>query len=113
MRKFGLAIALATALGGAAMTSAAQAAPAAPGIGDAAAGLGLVEQTQFVIGGRNYCWYDGGWHGPGWYWCGYAWRRGFGWGGPRGWHGWVWRGWHGPRRVYHHRPHYEHHRHHR
>ncbi len=24
-----------------------------------------VEQTQFIFGGRNYCWYDNGWHGPG------------------------------------------------
>src|SRR6201996_4687486 len=47
-----------------------------------------VEEAQFVWGGRNYCWYNSAWRGPGWYWCGYAWRRGFGWGGPRGWHGW-------------------------
>jgi hypothetical protein len=39
-------------------------------------------------GGRQYCWYDGGWQGPGWYWCGYAWRRGYGWGGGYGWHNW-------------------------
>lgn len=32
-----------------------------------------------------------GWLGPGWYWCGYAWRSGYGWGGPWGW-GWG-RGW--------------------
>ncbi|WP_249780843.1 hypothetical protein [Bradyrhizobium sp. dw_78] len=47
-----------------------------------------VEQTQFIFGGRNYCWYDDGWHGPGYYWCGYAMRRGFGWGGGEGWRGW-------------------------
>ena len=47
-----------------------------------------VERAQFVWAGRNYCWYDSAWSGPGWYWCGYAWRRGFGWGGPVGWHGW-------------------------
>ena len=47
-----------------------------------------VEDAQFIWGGRNYCWYDGGWRGPGWYWCGYAWRHGFGWGGGSGWHGW-------------------------
>ncbi|WP_305953006.1 hypothetical protein [Beijerinckia mobilis] len=47
-----------------------------------------VETVQFFWGGRNYCWYPGGWQGPGWYWCGYAWRRGIGWGGPRGWRGW-------------------------
>ncbi len=52
--------------------------------------LSLLEKTQvFVIDGRTYCWYDDGWHGPGWYWCGYRWRQGFGWGGVRGWHGWV------------------------
>ncbi|HEY2177936.1 MAG TPA: hypothetical protein VGH15_05085 [Caulobacteraceae bacterium] len=52
-----------------------------------------LEQAQFVYGGRNYCWYPGGWHGPGYYWCGYAYRRGFGWGGPRGWNGWGNPGW--------------------
>ena len=113
MRKVGLAMILAAAVGaGAAMTSAAQAAPAAPGIGQAAAGLGLVEQAQFIIGGRNYCWYARGWHGPGWYWCGYAFRRGYGWGGPRGFHGWVW---HGHRRgpvVRHRGPVRHYHRHH-
>lgn len=53
-----------------------------------------LEETQWVWGGRNYCWYPGGWHGPGYYWCGYAWRSGWGWGGPLGWNGWyVRRGW--------------------
>jgi hypothetical protein len=47
-----------------------------------------VEQTQFIFGGRNYCWYDDGWRGPGFYWCGYAFRRGLGWGGGAGWRGW-------------------------
>ena len=47
-----------------------------------------VEKAQFVWGGRKYCWYNSAWRGPGWYWCGYAWRRGFGWGGAAGWHGW-------------------------
>ncbi|MDR3511739.1 MAG: hypothetical protein P4L73_08900 [Caulobacteraceae bacterium] len=52
-------------------------------------------QVQYFWGGRNYCWYDGGWRGPGWYWCGYAWRRGHGWGGPYGWRGWHGgHGWH-------------------
>jgi hypothetical protein len=89
MRQFGLAVIMVAALGaGAMMTSAAQAAPAG-GLDNAASGLGLVEQTQFIIGGRNYCWYDGGWHGPGWYWCGYAYRSGYGWGGPVGFHGWA------------------------
>jgi hypothetical protein len=47
-----------------------------------------IEQAQFFFGGRNYCWYDNAWNGPGYYWCGYAFRRGFGWGGGTGWHGW-------------------------
>ena len=47
-----------------------------------------IEQAQFIYGGRNYCWYDNGWRGPGYYWCGYAFRRGLGWGGGAGWHGW-------------------------
>ncbi|WP_156970891.1 hypothetical protein [Beijerinckia mobilis] len=61
----------------------------------------LIEPVQYVWGGRNYCWYPGGWQGPGWYWCGYAWRHGYGWGGGHGWQGWeVPGGWvggaHGP-----------------
>ena len=47
-----------------------------------------VEETQFVWGGRRYCWYNSAWRGPGWYQCGFAWRRGSGWGGAAGWHGW-------------------------
>jgi hypothetical protein len=41
-----------------------------------------------VWGGRHYCWYGNGWKGAGWYWCGYNGRRGYGWGGPRGWNHW-------------------------
>ncbi len=48
----------------------------------------LLEKAQFLWGGRNYCFYDSGWRGPGYYRCGYAFRRGYGWGGPVGWHGW-------------------------
>ena len=62
-------------------------------------GLGLnmdvrppVEEAQFFWGGHRYCWYWDGWRGPGWYWCGYRWRRGLGWGGPRGWNNWVYGG---------------------
>ena len=56
-----------------------------------------LQDAQYLWAGRNYCWYPGGWHGPGYYWCGYAWRQGFGWGGPVGWNGWRWgyRGWYG------------------
>ena len=56
-----------------------------------------VEKAQFVWGGRRYCWYNSAWRGPGWYQCGFASRRGFGWGGPAGWHGWR-------RPPVHHRP---------
>jgi hypothetical protein len=55
----------------------------------AAAETGAVtEQVQFRWSGRDYCWADDGWRGPGWYWCGYAYRTGFGWGGPLGWNSW-------------------------
>jgi hypothetical protein len=71
-------------------------------------GDAVMQKTQYLYGGRNYCWYDGGWHGPGFYWCGYAWHRGYGWGGPLGWRGWsggptYWRGgvWIGPRGYAH------------
>jgi hypothetical protein len=90
---------LALALGGASAASAAmttqdavandQAAPARLDNAVSYAGeAGQFEKAQFFWGGRNYCWYPGGWQGPGYYWCGYAWRRGYGWGGPIGWHGW-------------------------
>jgi hypothetical protein len=59
-----------------------------------------IELAQFVFGGHNYCWYDGGWRGPGWYWCGYAWRHGLGWGGGAGFHGWS-HGGHGGMRGMH------------
>lgn len=90
-------------------------AEAALGVGASAAPAALersspVEKAQFVWGGRRYCWYSSAWRGPGWYQCGFAWRRGFGWGGPVGWHGWrhpvhrprppV----HRPRPPVHHRP---------
>ena len=57
------------------------------GVDRADQGAQLVK-AQWLFGGRNYCFYDYGWRGPGYYWCGYAYRRGFGWGGPLGWHGW-------------------------
>jgi hypothetical protein len=47
-----------------------------------------VEKAGFFFGGRNFCWYDGGWQGAGYYWCGYAWNNGVGWGGGEGWNGW-------------------------
>jgi hypothetical protein len=54
-----------------------------------------LEKAQYFWGGRRYCFYDGGWRGAGYYYCGYAWRRGYGWGGPIGWRGWGGGGWHG------------------
>ena len=83
---FGLALAL-----GAASTLAG---PAQAGISGSAFVAPLpdqllpLEKAQFVLNGRNYCWYDAGWQGPGWYWCGYAYRTGLGWGGGYGWNGW-------------------------
>lgn len=62
----------------------AQALPVQPGI----AAPTDVQQSQYMYGGRNYCFYPNGWNGPGFYWCGYAFRRGYGWGGGHGWHGW-------------------------
>lgn len=56
--------------------------------GDAVHSSALQDVALYVWGGRNYCWYGDGWHGPGYYWCGYRYRRGFGWGGGFGWHGW-------------------------
>jgi hypothetical protein len=86
-----LGLGLAAALSGAiAPITAAQAEPQGQlifGV-DRVADQPTLDTVQFFWGGRNYCWYPGGWHGPGWYWCGFAWRRGYGWGGPVGWHGW-------------------------
>ena len=91
MKKLGLAFVVAATMGaGTIVMNTAQAAPAsmASELSAAANGLNLVEQTQFVFEGREYCWYDDAWNGPGWYWCGYATRQGFGWGGAVGWHNW-------------------------
>jgi hypothetical protein len=97
MRKFVLSAALAAIVGaGSLIAGAAEAAPAGP---RSMPGFNLVEKTQFVFGGRNYCFYTNGWRGPGWYWCGYASRRGHGWGGPSGWHGWRHGGYRGGHHV--------------
>lgn len=48
----------------------------------------MLQDAQFLFGGRTYCWYASGWRGAGFYWCGYAQRRGLGWGGGAGWNGW-------------------------
>jgi hypothetical protein len=90
MRKLAMAVALAGAIGaGLAISGSAQATPATAAIGEAALTLNVVDQAQYVYGGRRHCWYGTGWHGAGWYRCGYAWRRGYGWGGPVGWNGWA------------------------
>jgi hypothetical protein len=69
--------------------AASQAAPISPqGLKAAAGEQSAIDQVQYRYAGREYCWYDDGWHGPGFYWCGYRLRTGFGWGGPEGWHGW-------------------------
>src|SRR5262245_19687599 len=51
-------------------------------------GTGASQAQPFVFEGHSYCWYDDGWRGPGWIRCGFQLRRGLGWGGPTGWHGW-------------------------
>src|SRR5579871_3752596 len=65
MRKLILsAIAAFSLITGAAAAQAAQ--PLVVGVdhpGDA-----LLEKTQYVYLGHDYCWYGGGWHGPGFYW---------------------------------------------
>jgi hypothetical protein len=63
----------------------------ADAIAAAAENGAIAEQVQFRFGGYDYCWYNDGWRGPGWYWCGYAYRPGFGWGGPIGWNNWRFR----------------------
>ena len=85
MKHFFFAAALAlTGLSG--FGSSAQATPVDPLKGLVTA---PIEDIQYyAYGGRRYCFYPDGWRGPGYYWCGYAWRQGFGWGGPLGWRGW-------------------------
>src|SRR5664280_91488 len=63
---------------------------AAPnGILAAGSALNPVQNVQiYYLDGRQYCWYDNGWHGPGWYWCDNYLTYGIGWGGGYGWHGW-------------------------
>ena len=72
-------ITLALAGAGSLSASAALARGASP------ASASMVEQAQFYWNDQQYCFYEDGWHGPGWYVCGNAWRRGYGWGGGRGW----------------------------
>jgi len=79
---------LVLAVGAAGMlTTSAQASIGGAGAAALSAQVAPIEKAQ-VFGGRRYCWDRGGWRGAGWYWCGYGARRGMGWGGGMGWHGW-------------------------
>ncbi len=91
MKRFQLTLTLGMMLGAMTMAATAQATPLSltGQLGTVAGELNPVEQAQFILEGRNYCFYLNGWHGPGFYWCGYAFRQGYGWGGPEGWHGWT------------------------
>jgi hypothetical protein len=105
MKRFKSMLALATMLGTATtLAASAQAMPVSGQLGADAVNLNAIEKTQFMFGGRNYCFYVDGWHGPGRYWCGYAYRRGFGWGAARvawlawrrsrsRWWCWLWSWW--------------------
>ncbi len=103
MKKLALAAAGALTL----VAGAASAAPAQVVFGVDHPGDAALVQSQYFYAGRNFCWYDSAWRGPGFYWCGYAWRHGYGWGGPVGWRGWngpgYWRhgAWIGPRGYAH------------
>src|SRR5262245_45618077 len=89
MRKICLTLTATLAVVGAMIGGPSHAAVIAPiALGTAADELAVVDTVQFFWRGRQYCWYDVGWRGPGWYQCGFRWRRGLGWGGPIGWHGW-------------------------
>jgi hypothetical protein len=92
MRKLVFAVGTATAMlaGMTVFSGGLQAAPArtSDGFRSALNAIGLAENVQYIWEGKDYCWYDDGWHGPGWYWCGYRTRRGLGWGGESGWRGW-------------------------
>ena len=97
MRKICVTLAATLAVIGVMAGARSQAAVMAPdALRTAADQLTAVETVQFSWKGRRYCWYNSGWRGPGWYQCGFRWRRGRGWGGPSGWHGWRRPGIHRP-----------------
>ncbi len=56
---------------------------------------GQAADDEFNWSGDTYGWYDDGWNGPGWYIVGAEFRRGVGFGGREGWHGWRHGGSHG------------------
>jgi len=74
--------------------AAASLSPAAAGpllsqsVTDGSAAVTDSREVRHSWNGRPYCWSESGWKGAGWYRCGFAARRGLGWGGPAGWHGW-------------------------
>jgi hypothetical protein len=96
VRNLAVGIAALCALAG--VGSASQAAPIShiDPLVNVAGQLGPIEQAAYFYGGAEYCFYPNGWRGPGFYRCGFAFRRGYGWGGPLGWRGWGG----GPRRFY-------------
>jgi hypothetical protein len=86
---FRIALAISITVGSSlAIASSANATIAATDMRAAVDSLTLIDQVQFVFGGRKHCWYPDGWNGPGWYWCGYRLRKGRGWGGAEGYRGW-------------------------
>ncbi|MEZ5855775.1 MAG: hypothetical protein R3D67_13900 [Hyphomicrobiaceae bacterium] len=88
-----------TFVGAAFVATAASAAPVAPAQSAPAVQQQLpVETVQCYHKKHRYCFYLDGWHGPGWYRCGWHHRRGYGWGGPRGWNNWSYGP--APRKVY-------------
>ena len=72
MKKQLLMMAIALSLGAFAVKAEAMPLAAGSGVGQAADSLNVVEKSQYVWGGRRYCWYPDGWRG---------WNHG---GGPRG-----------------------------
>ena len=58
--------------------------PGNSGMAAAVDGIAITEDVQYGWQGRQYCFYDDGWHGAGWYRCGSRLRVGFGCGGPVG-----------------------------
>jgi hypothetical protein len=89
MRNFKMTLAGAV-IAGLGLVGSAQAAPVGLLDGSRAAmGNPSIVEPAHIWGNQNYCWYEDGWNGAGWYQCGSVWQKGFGWGGPYGWHGWA------------------------
>ncbi|MFZ1960748.1 MAG: hypothetical protein WBF10_05195, partial [Methylovirgula sp.] len=88
MRSFRLSLLVGASLAAATAACPAEAQYGVDVLGAAAAAAAAAATGAYFWGGRQYCWYPGGWNGPGWYWCGYYTQPGIGWGGGYGWHGW-------------------------